>query len=117
MSMSVSSPDVGRRIREIRLRQHLSQRQLAEPRYDGSFVSQIEAGRRMPSPDALAFFATRLGVSVEELAAPVPPSIRVELELALAEGRQAFGAGEPDRALAAYERLRENATVAGSPEF
>src|SRR5687767_4878599 len=116
MSTSASSPDVGRRIRELRRRRRLSQRQLAEPRYDGSFVSQIESGRRSPSPDALAYFASRLAVSVEELSAPVPPSMRVELELALAEARSAFDAGQPDAAREAFVRLQ---ALAGgnSPEF
>jgi tetratricopeptide (TPR) repeat protein len=115
--MSLSTSDLGRRIRDLRLRRRLSQRQLAEPRYDGSFVSQIEAGRRAPSPGALAYFATRLGVSVEELAAPVPPSLRVELELALADAKEAFDAGDPARTKASFERLLALASAGGSREF
>jgi tetratricopeptide (TPR) repeat protein len=95
----------------------LSQRELAEPRYDGSFVSQIESGRRSPSREALAFFAERLAISVEELVAPLAPSLRVELEIALAEARAAFDAGEAEAARDANQRLLEKATAAASHEF
>ena len=117
MSTSNSSAEVGRRLRELRLRRGLSQRELAEPRYDGSFVSQIEAGRRSPSREALAFFAERLSVTVDELVAPLPPSLRVELEIALAEARAAFDAGAMEAAREANERLLDIASAAASHEF
>jgi tetratricopeptide (TPR) repeat protein len=117
MSTSNPTPDVGKRLRELRLRRGLSQRELAEPRYDGSFVSQIEAGRRSPSREAMSFFAERLAVSVDELMAPLPPSLRVELEIALAEARAAFDAGDMASAREANERLFEIASGGASHEF
>lgn len=80
-------------------------------------MSQIEAGRRFPSAEALDYFASRLGVSADELSSPVPPSLRVDLELAVAEGRGAFDAGDPLAAAQAYERLRSKASSGGSGEY
>jgi len=55
--------DLSDRIRDLRSQAGLSKTALAKPRYTLSYVSQIEAGRRTPSAEALAFFAERLGVS------------------------------------------------------
>src|SRR5438093_5903051 len=95
----------------------MSQRQLADPRYDGSFVSQIEAGRRMPSPEALSFFARKLRVSPDDLAAEVPPSTRLELEMARQEAQTAFDAGNVGAAKEAFDHLLELARGAGSADF
>ena len=94
----------------------MSQRQLADPRYDGSFVSQIEAGRRMPSPEALSFFARKLRVSPDDLAAEVPPSTRLELEMARQEAQTAFDAGNVGAAKEAFDHLLELARGAGSAD-
>src|SRR6266545_5947494 len=57
--------DFSVRFEEARLRAGLSQSAVARPQYTVSYVSQIEAGRRTPSRDALDFFASRLGVSAD----------------------------------------------------
>ena len=58
---------LGKRLRELRTRFGLTQADVAGDRYTHAYVSTIEAGRREPSNDALAYFAERLGVGVEEL--------------------------------------------------
>ncbi|WIN00335.1 helix-turn-helix transcriptional regulator [Actinoplanes oblitus] len=85
------SEDVGRRIHRLRTARELTQRELAAPRYTAAYVSSVEAGRRVPSTDALAHFAERLGVSAEELATGSSPDrrVRLGLELALAEAAPA----------------------------
>ncbi len=108
---------IGARIRELRLRRGMSQRELASSSYDGSFVSQIEAGRRLPSAEALAFFAERLGVTTEELSASVPPSVRLELEMVRQEASTAFDEGHLEQAMQLYRRLEELSVPAGSPDF
>src|SRR5437867_1040235 len=95
----------------------MSQRELAAPRYDGSFVSQIEAGRRMPSPEALHFFARKLKVSPDDLSAEVPPSTRLELEMARQEAQTAFDAGIVSAAKSSFDRLLELARRAGVADF
>lgn len=58
---------LGERLRRLRLERGMTQARLAEP-YSSAFVSQIEAGRKLPSESALTLFAKKLGVSVAELA-------------------------------------------------
>ncbi|MGZ4129916.1 MAG: helix-turn-helix domain-containing protein [Actinomycetota bacterium] len=57
----------GSRLRKMRLSRDMTQKQLAGDRYTHAYVSSIEAGRRMPSRDALEHFASQLGVDVDEL--------------------------------------------------
>lgn len=62
----------GRRVRELRLQQKLSQEALAE-RADlhWTYVSGIERGERNPALINLTYLARALGVSLGELFAPV----------------------------------------------
>lgn len=108
---------LGQRLRELRVRRGLSQRELAEPQYDGSYVSQIESGRRAPSADALQYFAHRLHVSVEELADRVPPSLRVELEMALKDSTDSMDRGDLERARLLFSRLLEIAGTSAAIDF
>ncbi|GAA3347116.1 helix-turn-helix transcriptional regulator [Amorphoplanes nipponensis] len=103
---------VGRRIQQLRTARGLTQRELAAPRYTGAYVSSVEAGRRMPSTDALAHFAERLGTSRQELLTGRAPAhdLRIDLELALAE---AAAGPDPAAAEAAYRRLSAETGRAG----
>ena len=69
--------DFAARLRDLRIQAGLTKTALAKPRYTVSYVSQIEAGRRVPSPEALAFFAGQLGVTSDYLATGVPEEIAV----------------------------------------
>jgi len=82
--------DLGKRFRELRTRAGLSGAALAAPRYTVSYISQIEAGRRRPSPEALSFFAERLGVTPTFLATGVPEHLEPELQYRLEEARRAL---------------------------
>jgi transcriptional regulator with XRE-family HTH domain len=57
----------GQRLRERRLAAGLTQMQLAGPRFSHAYVSVLEAGRREPSQEAIAYFANKLQVPVETL--------------------------------------------------
>src|SRR5919201_2820861 len=87
--------DLGTRIRELRKQAGMTGTALAQPRYTVSYVSQIESGRRRPSPDALAYFADRLGVSPDFLATGVPEGIEVSLRYRLEQGRHELSEGRP----------------------
>lgn len=63
-SGSVDGP-IGHWIRLRRRELGMTQAQLAAGRYSKSYVSLIESGRAKPSPQALGFFAARLGKPVE----------------------------------------------------
>lgn len=79
--------DLATRLRDLRLQAGLTKTALAKPRYTVSYVSQIEAGRRTPSADAVAFFAGQLGVSPQFLATGIPEEIEQELRYRLEEAR------------------------------
>lgn len=78
---------LGKRLRRLRLERGLTQHDLAQPRYTHAYVSTIEAGRRMPSGDALEFFAEKLSVEVDELALGKPKGLASELRLKLQNAR------------------------------
>ncbi len=82
--------DLGQRIYRLRLARGLTQRDLAGDRYTAAYVSSVESGRRSPSGDALRYFASRLGVTEDELVTGRSADVATALELAfttaLAEG-------------------------------
>jgi tetratricopeptide (TPR) repeat protein len=79
---------VAERLRELREDAGLSKTALARPRYTVSYISQIEAGRRKPSPEALGFFAQKLGVTPAYLATGVPDDLEESLGYQLEEARR-----------------------------
>jgi len=63
-------PVFGRRVREVRLRKHLSQEQLAaRANLHWTYVSGIERGIRNPGLNILVRLATALDLSLSELVA------------------------------------------------
>jgi len=76
----------GRRLREARERAGLSQRQLAWAGCSATYISRIEAGSRIASPQILRELANRLDVSEEYLATGAqltPLSTLTDAEIAL----------------------------------
>src|SRR3989442_14609115 len=100
---------VSERLRDLRVRAGLTKTALAKPKYTVSFVSQIEAGRRNPSPDAVAFFADRLGGSSRYLATGVPEHVEEELRYRLEEGREGLRTRNPGAAESNLRAVREPA--------
>lgn len=94
--------EVGGRIRRLRKAAGLTQRELAEPRYTGAYVSALENGLAKPSMAALHYLAGRLGIPIKEfLPGDIARTSRLDADLRLASG-------DHDGALAAYQRLLEN---------
>lgn len=79
----------------------MTQAQLAEP-YSAAFVSQIEAGRKLPSEAALRLFAKKLGIAVAELATGVASSVEAEINHRLRDGWQALYVGRYREARTAF---------------
>jgi len=97
---------VGERIRAERLRAHLTQQQLADPRYTKAYISALENGLAKPSLAALTFIAGRLGLEPSAFLRQREPAwSRLEADLALASG-------EWTRAADAYGALLEAETQA-----
>ena len=85
-------------MRDLRVKRGLTKTALAKPRYTVSFVSQIEAGRRRPSPSALEYFAERLGVSRQFLLTGVPDDAEQQLGYRMEEIQQRLREGDVDDA-------------------
>ena len=72
---------LGSRFKAARDKAGLTQSQLAGTEYSVAYVSRIESGERTPSPEALATFAKRLGLSPDSLLSPLEPSVLAALEI------------------------------------
>jgi tetratricopeptide (TPR) repeat protein len=103
----MSAMELAARIRDLRVQAGLTKTALARPRYTVSYVSQIESGRRTPSPEAIQFFAGQLGVSADYLATGIPEDIDEQLRYRLEEAKSAIRDGRSGEA----QRLAENATA------
>jgi tetratricopeptide (TPR) repeat protein len=89
---------LGTRMRRLRLARGMTQKELADPKYSYAYVSTIEAGRRTPSREAIEHFASRLGVTPDELLTGRPADLAPQLELRLMEARVASSAGRSEDA-------------------
>ncbi|HYO60473.1 MAG TPA: helix-turn-helix domain-containing protein [Actinomycetota bacterium] len=106
---------LGERIRRARVERGLSQRDVAMPLLTPSYVSLIESGKRIPSPDALEHIAGVLGVDPSELRTGRSPGAEAELELRLQEARRALHSGRRDEATALADGVRAEARADGWP--
>ncbi|MEU6075315.1 helix-turn-helix transcriptional regulator [Micromonospora sp. NPDC047074] len=91
---------LGGRLQRLRAERGLTQRALAEPRYTAAYVSAVEGGRRVPSAEAVAHFAERLGVTPTDLTAGRSPVDVVRQQLRLV-GADLAGATEETVAVCA----------------
>ena len=101
------------RLYQLRLAKGLTQKELAEPDYTHAYVSTIEAGRRQPSTNALAHFAKKLGVSVEELETGRSPGLANELRSRLHDARFDLSNGDYREADAKIKAVRREAKGLG----
>ncbi len=92
------APSFQERFRRAREGMGLTKTAVATPRYSLSYVSQIESGKRRPSPEALAFFAQKLRVSEAYLLTGVPDALNEELAFHLEESRILISTDDLDRA-------------------
>jgi tetratricopeptide (TPR) repeat protein/DNA-binding XRE family transcriptional regulator len=67
---------LGARVRHLRRKRGMTQRDLSFPGCTYSYLARIEAGDRRPSPRVLMEIARRLDVTTEELAGEVPTEQR-----------------------------------------
>jgi len=70
-----SQESLGDRVRSWRLRQGMSQAQLALPELSDSYVSLIESGKRTPAPEVVRLLARKLGCSASYLTSGVNDEI------------------------------------------
>lgn len=68
---------LGLELRRRRLEAHLSQAKMSAP-LTRAYISQVEAGRTLPSLPALIVLAERLGTSADEILKSVNRTLNVE---------------------------------------
>ncbi|MBD0293448.1 MAG: tetratricopeptide repeat protein [Jiangellaceae bacterium] len=104
---------VGARIRALRLKQGMSQADVAAGMLSASYVSLVESGRRRPAQSALQHIADRLGVDVDFLRDGIDAEVRRRSRLALGHARVALQQGDADDA---YRRFTELSDAPGLTE-
>lgn len=111
----VDSATVGRRIAELRQRRGLTQAQLAGSRLSASYVSLIEAGRRMPSPAVVVYLAQVLGCSAAQLTGEEGPPGAPQVELLIRRAEMEGASGFPAIALDRFEEAAKLAAGLAAP--
>lgn len=117
--MHPSSPTLGSYIRRMRRTAGLSQAELAGDNLSASYISLLEAGKRVPSAEVLRQLAERLNCDPDELAAmtgPVPVDIK-DLEVELRYAEVVLLNGDPTAALKAYQTVQTKVTAAAQPQI
>jgi tetratricopeptide (TPR) repeat protein len=120
-STHVDNPrEVGRRLREARLRAGLSQRDLSFPGCSPAYISRIEAGDRIPSLQLLREMGQRLGVSEDYLATGARSALLSDRNPLLIEAEVALRLDDYEIAGDLYgtalEEARDNFTRADAME-
>lgn len=104
--MTAPPPDgFASRLRERRLALRLSQEELAGADLSASYVSLLEAGKRTPTAEVLAYLAERLQCSVIYLVEGVDPTERERARLTLEYADLAIRNGEAADALSEVTSL------------
>ena len=105
--------ELGARIRAARVAAGLTQTELGGAQATVSYVSRIESGNRRPDPRVLDAFASRLGVTVEELLTDPVSEDERSAQLAVDYVELSLELGEAQDALTQAERLLEDPGTPG----
>jgi transcriptional regulator with XRE-family HTH domain len=100
-------PGIGDRIKALRADRGLSQRDLAGDKLSPSYISLVEAGKRVPTRDVVDWIAERLGTSAAALLhqRPVKPDTDTEVQLELRWARIALKNGDADDAVTRVKKV------------
>jgi tetratricopeptide (TPR) repeat protein len=90
----VDHAQLGRRLRDLRVSQGLTQREVAGTEVTIGYVSRIESGQRRPVARVLEMFAGRLGTTAEHLVTGAPSGHNEEIRLGLRYVELALETGE-----------------------
>jgi transcriptional regulator with XRE-family HTH domain len=103
---------LGERVRQRRLALGLAQTELGGPGLSASYISLIEAGKRMPTEQTLQHLAERLRCSIMFLRDGVEPAAREAHTLSVVWVELALHNGEPEEVLRRASELLEDSTLA-----
>ena len=108
-------PDsLGSRVRALRIERGWSQSNLARDLVSTSYISLIEAGRRVPERAVLEALAARLECTVAYLESGVDVAAAQETELRLRFAELALANGDPTEARARLEEVAASETATGA---
>ncbi|MFT3874277.1 MAG: helix-turn-helix transcriptional regulator [Nocardioides sp.] len=114
---TTAAAEVGRRIRDARIAQGLTQGELAGEDYSVGYVSRLESGDRRPNAAVLAVLAGRLTVSVDFLMTGAEASERLDKQHDLDSAELSLAAGDLEEAMVASSRLIETRALAPWPDL
>lgn len=112
-----SQESLGQRLRDLRLRLGISQAQLAFPELSDSYVSLIESGKRVPTPDVIELLARKLGCSASYLASGVSDDTVTELRMILKYGEISLENGEIEEARASFAKILNHPSLSTLPDL
>ncbi|MFJ8048000.1 helix-turn-helix domain-containing protein [Streptomyces luteogriseus] len=107
---------IGARLRRLRTERNLSQAELAGPELSASYISLIEADKRLPSPRALKLIAARLNCAPDEIYDAAAAEADASIDFALAEAEWSLVGEEFDSALERFREIRRLAARAALHE-
>ncbi|GAA2164116.1 helix-turn-helix domain-containing protein [Actinomadura napierensis] len=108
---------LGQRIRALRIRQGVSQAQLAFPELSDSYISLIESDKRVPAPSVVDLLAVKLNCSATYLVSGVSEDVVDELRVTLDYAEIALRNGAAAEARARFAEVLANADAVALPEM
>ncbi|WP_019630946.1 helix-turn-helix domain-containing protein [Actinomadura atramentaria] len=108
---------LGQRIRALRIRQGISQAQLAFPELSDSYISLIESDKRIPAPSVIDLLAGKLNCSATYLVSGVSEDVVDELRVTLDYAEIALRNGAPGEARARFADVLASSDAVALPEM
>ncbi|MGI5168568.1 helix-turn-helix domain-containing protein [Spirillospora sp. CA-253888] len=108
---------LGQRIRALRIRQGVSQAQLAFPELSDSYISLIESDKRVPAPSVIDLLAAKLNCSATYLVSGVSEDVVDELRVTLDYAEIALRNGAAAEARARFADVLASADAVALPEM
>jgi tetratricopeptide (TPR) repeat protein len=100
-----------------RIRQGLSQAQLALPELSDSYVSLIESGKRIPTPDVVRLLARKLGCSASYLSSGIDEDAQDRMRVTIEYAEIALQNGEASEARDRLTELLDDPDLTSLPEY
>ncbi|MFC0039204.1 helix-turn-helix domain-containing protein [Actinomadura rayongensis] len=108
---------LGQRIRALRIRQGISQAQLAYPELSDSYISLIESDKRIPAPSVVDLLAGKLNCSATYLVSGVSEDVVDELRVTLDYAEIALRNGAPGEARARFADVLASSDAVALPDM
>lgn len=108
---------LGQRIRALRIRQGVSQAQLAFPELSDSYISLIESDKRVPAPSVIELLAIKLNCSATYLVSGVSEEVVDDLRVTLDYAEIALQNGAASEARARFAEVLASADAVALPDL